>query len=63
MTAFDRIMERLDEMFPDRNMLSNADIQRYTGWDYRTIRKKFGIYERQRIDKVVLAQRLSEEAI
>ena len=60
MNTTEIILRRLDEMFPDKALLSKKDVSQYTGLSYPTIAKKFGLVGHGMIDKVLFAQKLSE---
>ncbi len=53
-------LERLDERFPDRELLTRVDVAEYTGLCRQTVAKKYP-FDKQthRISKVVLARALS----
>ena len=51
-------MERLNEFFPDRELLSISDVVRFTGRDRRTVVKFFN-FRNNFISKVEVAQTLS----
>ena len=52
-------LERLDQAFPGKELLSAADVAKYTGLHIQTVRKIFPIKPRIGIPKVVLARALS----
>lgn len=60
MNTRETILRRLDEMFPQKNLLSAADITRYTGLSIHTTLKMFGLSRGTWIDKAVLADKLCE---
>lgn len=49
---------RLDEKFPDREMLKIKDVQDYTGLCYETVKKLFNFNKCNTISKVNLAKEL-----
>ncbi len=49
--------ERLNEFFPDRDLLSVQDMIRFTGRNYRTVRKRFPFKDNY-ISKVEAARAL-----
>lgn len=51
-------LERLEEAFPDKEILCISDVVRYTGKNYRTVKKRFP-FKGCEISKVVLARALS----
>ena len=51
-------MERLNDFFPDREMLSISDVVRFTGRDRRTVVKFFN-FRNNFISKVEVARTLS----
>lgn len=51
-------MERLNEFFPDRDLLSVTDVVRFTGRDRRTV-TKFFTFRNNYISKVKVARTLS----
>lgn len=51
-------MERLNEFFPDRELLSVTDVIRFTGRDRRTVVKFFN-FRNNFISKVEVARTLS----
>jgi hypothetical protein len=59
-------LERLDKMFPDREMLSSVDVALFTGQARTTVLKMYSFktiknkrYSSHRISKAVLARELS----
>ena len=63
MQNIELIIERLDSMFPDRNVLSMTDVKNYTGMSMPTVKKRFGLSKGDRIDKVRLATILAEGGV
>ena len=58
-TFRDQLM-RLDERFPDKELLSKTDVAAYTGLNRKTCATKFDFDKRtNRISKTVLARALS----
>ncbi len=52
-------LERLEEKFPDKEMLSAREVADYLGLDIRTVRKYFPIKPHVGITKVALARAMS----
>jgi hypothetical protein len=50
---------RLDEVFPDKEMLKINDVVSFTGLNYRTVKKIFPFGKCNVISKVVMARALS----
>lgn len=59
MEAVNAIVAKLDEMFPERNLLNMTDISKYTGLSLPTIKRKYGLSRGNYIDKHVLAMKLA----
>ena len=55
------IVEKLDAMFPDKNLLNMTDIAQYTGLSKPYVKKRFGLSRGKYLDKAVLASILAEE--
>lgn len=52
-------LERLDERFPDKEMLTAVDVSLYTGLCRQTVKKRYSFDKStKRISKVVLAREL-----
>ena len=50
---------RLDEVFPDKEMLKINDVVSFTGLNYRTVKKIFPFGKCNVISKVVMARAMS----
>lgn len=53
-------LERLDERFPNKEMLMIKDVQEYTGLCYETVKKLFKFNKCKMISKVTLARELAQ---
>lgn len=53
------VMERLEEAFPGKDMLTAPEVARFLGKDVRTVRKHYPIKKSIGISKAVLASALS----
>ena len=53
------IEAKLDNMFPEKNLLNSTDIQRYTGLSWSAVKRMFGLKRGHYIDKTVLSIRLA----
>jgi hypothetical protein len=51
-------LERLNEVFPNRDLLNAADLARFTGRDRRTVQKIFA-FKNNYISKVEVARTIS----
>ena len=60
MEQVEAIVKRLDEMFPDKNLLNVTDIAKYTGLSRKPVQKLIGLTGRDYIDKVSLAIKLAK---
>lgn len=49
----------LNDRFPDKDMLSKADISAVTGWCYRTVVKRIRFGKTGQISKADLARQIS----
>lgn len=54
------LLERLNEFFPDKNILTKSDVRRYTGLDRSTIAKRYAI-GKNGIEKTQLALRMCKQ--
>lgn len=61
--AEENIIQRLDELFPDKNALTTMDVVKYTGLSIPTVKKKFGLGRSKTLDKMALATMLAEGAV
>ncbi len=53
-------LERLDERFPDKELLTQLDVAKYTGLCRQTVSKRYPFDKTtKRISKIVLARELS----
>jgi len=59
MENFRANLDRLDEAFPSKNVLSISDVVRYTEQNYRTVKKFFPFKKGFGISKVSVARILS----
>ena len=59
MEAIEAIVQKLDEMFPEKNLLNIKDISIYTGLSMPTVKRKFGLSRGNYLDKRVLAMKLA----
>lgn len=55
------IMDKLDAMFPDKNLLNMSDIAKYTGLSIPFVKKRFGLSRGKYLDKAKLASILAED--
>ena len=55
-TDYDRIMERLDKQFPDKNLLNIKDICEYTGMSRTAVASRWKLSRGVQIDKAVFAR-------
>ena len=55
---FRDMLERIKEVFPDKEMLSIKEVADFVGCDARTAKKSFSFNERNRIAVVVLAREM-----
>ena len=60
MNAADAILEKLNEMFPDKNALQMRDVARYMGVSEPTVKRLFGLGKGKYIDKITLAYKLAK---
>jgi hypothetical protein len=51
-------LERLNEKFPNQELLSVMEVARFTGLDYRTVSKRFAFTDKY-ISKAKLARAIS----
>lgn len=56
--SYQHYIDKLDKMFPDREMLSKTDVQRFTGMDPRTAIKMF-TFTNNKISKSALAEAMA----
>lgn len=57
-SSFQHYIKKLDERFPDKEMLSKTDVQRFTGLDPRAAAKVFP-FDGNYISKARLAESMS----
>ena len=56
--SFQRNIDKLDTMFPGKEMLTKTDVQRFTGLNLRTLAKQFA-FTNNKISKSALAEAMS----
>ena len=56
--SFQHYIDKLDKMFPDKEMLTKSDVERFTGMDPRTAAKMF-TFTKNKISKSALAEAMS----
>lgn len=52
-------LESIYQQFPDREMLRPIDIQNYTGWCYRTVKKRIKFKSYGLVSREDLARQIS----
>lgn len=52
-------LDRLDEAYPNKNVLSISDVVRYTGLNYRTVKKFFPFTKGLGVSKITVAKILA----
>lgn len=59
MTASEIIREELNKAFPQKNLLNQTDVARYTGLSRQTVKKFYGVGNGVVIHKTTLANMLA----
>lgn len=60
MTAEEAILEKLNEMFPNKQALQMKDVAQYMGVSEPTVKRQFGLGKGKYIDKIALAYKLAK---
>ena len=55
------ITEKLDKMFPDKNLLTMSELAKYTGLSMPYVKKKFNLARGKYIDKAKVVSILMED--
>lgn len=56
--GYQHYIDKLDKMFPDKEMLTKTDVQRFTGLNLRTLSKQF-TFSNNKISKSALAEAMA----
>lgn len=57
-SVVEAIVRRLDEKFPDKEVLTQADVSRFTGLTRGCVRRRYGVMRDKYIDKITFAMKL-----
>lgn len=58
MNSVEAVEKKLDEMFPQKNLLNVTDVAKYTGLSLPYCKKYFNVNKNRLIDKAELARKI-----